>query len=131
MQATGEFHIQFEPQVPSFKGSNDIKIGRMSIRKKYIGTLEALSVGEMLSASNSAREGSAGYIAMEQIIGTLNGLKGSFVLQHFGIKDSQHQDQRIEVVPGSGTGELANLKGALTIRIDGGKHFYELNYSID
>lgn len=130
MQATGEFQIQFEPQVPSFKGSNDIRIGRMSLRKKYTGGLEALSVGEMLSAT-SPKEGHAGYIALEQISGTLDGLKGSFVIQHFGIKDPNAQEQRVEVVPGSGTGELVNLRGAMRIRMEGSKHHYEFHYSLD
>lgn len=130
MQATGEFQIQFEPQVPSFKGSNDVRIGRMSIRKKYIGVLEALSVGEMLSAT-SPLEGNAGYVALEQISGALDGRKGSFVLQHFGLKDPQSQDHRVEVVPGSGTGELVNLRGTMHIRVEGSKHFYELNYSLE
>lgn len=130
MQATGEFQIQFEPQVPSFKGSNDIRIGRMSLRKKYTGALEALSVGEMLSAT-SPIEGHAGYIALEQISGSLGGLKGSFVVQHFGIKDPHSQDQRVEIVPGSGTGELINIRGAMQIRISAGKHYYELNYGLE
>lgn len=130
MQATGEFQIQFEPQVPSFKGSNDIRIGRMSLRKKYTGALEALSVGEMLSAT-SPMEGHAGYIALEQISGSLGGLKGSFVVQHFGIKDPHSQDQRVEIVPGSGTGDLVKIRGSMQIRVSAGKHYYELNYGLE
>lgn len=130
MQAKGEFQIQFEPQVPSFKGSNDVRIGRMSIRKKYVGLLEGLSVGEMLSAT-SPIEGHAGYIALEQISGSLDGRKGSFVVQHFGLKHPQAQDHRVEIVPGSGTGELLGLRGAMQIRVEGSKHYYELNYSLE
>lgn len=130
MQATGEFQIQFEPQVPSFKGSNEVRIGRMSLRKKYTGSLEALSVGEMLSATAPV-DGHAGYIALEQVSGVLSGLKGSFVLQHFGIKNPHAQEHRVEILPGSGTGDLAKLKGAMRIRVEGNKHYYELNYSVD
>lgn len=130
MQVKGEFQIQFEPQVPSFKGSHDIRIGRMSLRKKYTGALEALSAGEMLSAT-SPEEGHAGYIALEQISGTLGELKGSFVVQHFGIKDSHTQDQRVEIVPGSGTGELRGIRGTMSIRAEGNKHFYELDYRVE
>lgn len=130
MQATGEFQIQFEPQVPSFKGSHDVRIGRMSLRKKYTGALEALSVGEMLSATSPV-EGHAGYIALEQLSGTLNGMQGSFVLQHFGIKDPGKQDHRVEIVPGSGTGDLLHLRGTMNIRVEGNKHYYDLNYSLE
>jgi hypothetical protein len=130
MQATGEFQIQFEPQVPSFKGSNDIKIGRVSLRKKYIGALEALSVGEMLSAT-TAIAGHAGYIALEQIVGALDGKKGSFVVQHFGLKDATSQDLRVEVIPGSGTGQLSKLRGTMSILTEAGKHYYKLVYTLD
>jgi Protein of unknown function (DUF3224) len=130
MKAKGEFQIQFEPQVPSFKGNHDIKIGRMSLRKKYTGALEALSIGEMLSATCPI-PGHAGYIALEQVIGTLDGHKGSFVIQHFGIKDASSQEQRVEIIPGSGTGQLNNIKGSMTIRAEGQKHAYEITYSLE
>lgn len=130
MQAIGEFQIQFEPQVPSFKGSHEVRIGRMSLRKKYTGALEALSVGEMLSATAPV-DGHAGYVALEQLSGALNGVQGSFVLQHFGIKDPDKQEHRVDIVPGSGTGELVNLRGAMSIRVQGSKHYYELNYSLE
>lgn len=36
----------------------------------------------------------------------------------------------ITVVPDSGTDELAGIAGTLTIEITGGKHFYELEYTL-
>ncbi len=38
--------------------------------------------------------------------------------------------QSVTVVPDSGTEELAGLSGSMTIRIEGGKHFYEFVYAV-
>jgi hypothetical protein len=36
----------------------------------------------------------------------------------------------IRVVPDSGTGQLASLAGAMTIKIAGEKHFYDFDYTL-
>ena len=37
----------------------------------------------------------------------------------------------ITIVPDSGTDQLDGLRGSMSIRIEGGKHFYDLNYTLD
>ncbi|MDZ7805685.1 MAG: DUF3224 domain-containing protein [Gracilimonas sp.] len=51
--------------------------------KLFMVNFRPESKGEMLSAFTSVK-GSAGYVSIEQVIGKLDGKKGSFVLQHFG-----------------------------------------------
>src|SRR5689334_14426547 len=58
-------------------------IGRYGLDKQFHGDLEATSKGEMLGAGNPAT-GTAGYVAIEQVTGSLRGRSGSFALQHFG-----------------------------------------------
>ncbi|MDX9760394.1 MAG: DUF3224 domain-containing protein, partial [Bacteroidota bacterium] len=36
----------------------------------------------------------------------------------------------LEVVPDSGTGELAGLTGKMNIRIENGQHYYDFAYEI-
>jgi hypothetical protein len=36
----------------------------------------------------------------------------------------------VTVVPDSGTGQLVGLAGALTIKIDNGKHSYDFDYTL-
>jgi hypothetical protein len=81
----------------------------------------------MLSAM-TAVQGSAGYVAIEQVTGTVNGRRGTFVLQHNGIMNRGEPQLTITVVPDSGTDELVGLTGEMTIKIEGGKHFYEFAY---
>ena len=129
MLARGEFEVTLEPLEPYYPGSGGNKLGRLSIGKTFTGDLEGESRGEMLTALTST-EGSAGYVAIEQVDGTLHGLRGGFVLQHFGVASGGQNRLVLEVVPGSGTGELAGISGTMAIEIEGSKHFYELSYEV-
>ena len=122
--AKGTFEVELVPE-PS-----DEFIGRMSIDKQFKGDLEAESKGQMLSSSTEV-EGSAGYVAMERVSGTLHGRHGTFVLQHNGTMTRGVPRLTVRVVPDSGTGELTGLDGSMTIVIIGGKHSYVLDYSLD
>ncbi len=126
---SGEFKIQMEPQTPSFKGLDDAKTGRLSFRKAYFGGLEAVGLGEMLSI-HCADSAHAGYVAIEQIKGTLNGLKGSFIIQHFGTKTPESSDLRVVIIAGSGAGELEGIRGEMNIRMEGKQHFYDLRFEL-
>lgn len=83
----------------------------------------------MLSAM-TAEEGSAGYVAIEQVSGELSGKKGSFVLQHFGTMNHGKDHLLLEVVPNSGAEDLIGIIGKMSIKIESGKHYYEFDYAI-
>jgi len=59
----------------------------------------------------------------------LGGRSGSFVLQHSSTMNRGVPVQSITVVPESGTGELVGLDGKMIIKIEGGKHYYDFDYS--
>ena len=81
-------------------------------------------------ALSTAIEGSAGYVAMEQVTGSLQGKKGSFTLQHFGKMTRGVLELKVSVVPDSGTGELTGLSGTMKIIIADGTHSYEFDYTL-
>jgi hypothetical protein len=124
-QASGTFEVKM-PNAADDKGA---AIGRFSLDKRFHGDLEGTSKGEML-AVNTAVTGSAGYVAMEQVTGTLNGRTGTFALQHTGTMTRGAPELSVTVVPDSGTGELAGLSGKMDIKITDGKHFYEFDYTL-
>mgnify|MGYP003434344887 len=127
-QATGTFEVTMQPQgEPDSLAGN--ALGRMSLEKRFTGDLVATGRGQMLTAMTSTK-GSAGYVAIERVTGTLHGRKGSFVLQHSGLMGKDGQQLVITVVPDSGTEELVGIAGTLKINIEGGKHFYEFEYSL-
>ena len=128
MQASGTFEVKLAPQ-PAAPGLEAAKLGRQTIDKRFSGDLDGTSLGEMLSAGSPA-QGSAGYVAIERITGTLHGKRGSFVLQHSGTMNRGAPSLTINVVPDSGTGELVGLTGAMIIIITDGKHSYDFAYSL-
>ena len=130
MKIKGEFEVKLNPIEGYAKGAGGINMQRMSLDKTFHGTLDASSKGEMLSARTPV-DGSAGYVAIEQVIGELAGKKGSFVLQHFGIMDKGKDRLILEVIPDSGTDELEGLSGQMKIDIRDGKHFYEFDFELN
>ena len=129
MKATGTFDVKLQPLDSYATGSKGTSLGRMSIDKTFQGDLVGESVGQMLTAI-TAVEGSAGYVATEQVTGTLASKQGSFVLQHFGITNASGQRLILEVVPDSGTDELATLTGTMIIQNEDGQHTYQFEYSL-
>lgn len=128
MKATGPFEVKLEPVGTPEKGPGSM-LGRMTIDKQFHGDLEAASKGEMLSAMTDIK-GSAGYVAIERVTGTLNGKRGTFVLQHNATMDRGKPSLNIIVVPDSATDELVGLSGTMKINIEGGKHSYEFDYML-
>jgi len=127
-KASGEFEVKLKPQVMDDNGGGTL--GRMSIDKTFHGDLDATSKGEMLTAG-TAVQGSAGYVAMERVSGTLAGRSGTFVLQHNGMMERGVPGLMIRVVPDSGTDQLEGLSGTMSIEMNGGKHAYEFEYSVE
>jgi hypothetical protein len=126
--AAGTFEVKMTPQAPDDKGPG-ATVGRYLLDKQFHGDLEGTSKGEML-AVGTAIDGSAGYVAMEHVAGTLNGRKGSFALQHSGTMTRGVGQLSVTVVPDSGTDQLVGLSGRMDIKIADGKHLYDFQYTI-
>lgn len=128
MHAEGTFEVKTAPLGPddAVKGTT---IGRFSIDKQFHGDLEGASRGEMLGGGNPAT-GTAGYVAIEHVTGTLNGRNGSFALQHFGTMVENHFELLVKVVPGSGTDELLGISGTMSISPINGKHSWKFEYEL-
>jgi hypothetical protein len=127
--AKGKFIVKLTP-VPSGGDAATADLGRMTIDKVFQGDLEGTSKGEMLTAA-TATKGSAGYVAMERVTGTLQGRKGSFILQHTATMNRSVPSLSISVVPDSGTGQLLGIAGTLSILIENGEHSYVFEYTIE
>jgi len=122
--ASGTFEVKLAPQ-----STDDPALGRLTLDKEFQGDLTATSKGQMLSAATDVK-GSAGYVAIERVTGTLGQRRGTFILQHSGTMTRGTPKLSITVVPDSGTAALAGLEGSMSIQIEGGKHSYEFEYSL-
>ena len=127
-RATGPFEVTLAQQ-PLSDVAADSGLGRMSIDKVFHGDLAGTSKGEMLSATGSVK-GSAAYVAIERVTGTLHGRSGTFALQHTGVMTRGTPGLIVAVVPDSGTGQLEGLTGTLSIHIEGKAHSYVFDYTL-
>ena len=125
---TGEFTVAMQPEAMSDVAA-DSGIGRMSLDKHYQGALQAEGKGEMLAYMDRAL-GSGVYVAVERVTGAVEGRSGSFLLHHTGIMTRGAPGLTVAVVPDSGSGELAGLRGTLNIRMEDGKHYYDFDYTL-
>jgi len=126
-RASGTFEVKLNPQGPDAHG--EAALGRMSIDKQFAGDLAATSKGQMLTAGTEV-QGSALYVALEKVTGTLDAREGTFILHHTGVMRRGTPELSISVVPDSGTGALVGLSGQMSITIVDRRHFYEFDYSI-
>ncbi len=128
MKINGSFEISMKAE-PPYDVRDGVVLARVTFDKRLSGALEATSVVHMIAARTPIAD-SAGYVAIERVEGTLEGKRGSFVLQHNGISHRGVQTLALTVVPDSGTGELTGLSGAMKIEVVDGKHRYDFEYHL-
>jgi hypothetical protein len=129
MTAKGTFEITMTAE-PPYDEAEGVTLARAAFDKRFAGALEATGKVHMLGARTPIAD-SAGYVALERVTGTLDGKRGSFVLQHTGVMTRGKQSLTITVVPDSGTGALVGLSGRMTIQVVEGRHSYEFEYRFD
>lgn len=129
MHATGTFEVKVKPQQADNPDAQAAGSMRLSLDKAFVGALQGESHGEMLGVGDGKTAG--GYVAVEKFSGTLDGKAGSFALVHRALmRDGKPEQWSILVAPGSGTGELAGIDGAMSIVIDNGVHHYTFDYTL-
>ena len=127
-QAKGEFDVERRNE-PGCDMGGGASAGHYRFDKQFHGELEAVSVVHMLAVGTDV-PGSAAYVAVERVAGTLQGRTGSFFLLHTGLMNRGVASLSLAIVPDSGAGELVGISGRMAIDIAGGKHFYTLDYEI-
>jgi len=99
----------------------------MSPSKVFHGVLAGTSSGQMLGVQTAVK-GSAGYVAIKRLTGTLAGRAGSFGQQHSSRVMRGRPDYSISVIPYPRTDGLTGLSGKMIIYIVDGKHFYKFEF---
>ena len=128
-QARGTFDVKVSPLAEDAVGKAT-GVGRLQLDKRFHGSLQASSVGQMLASGNGRTFGA--YVAIEKVKGNLDGRTGTFDLVHHArMNGGVPEAWTVSVVPGSGTGELEGISGAMVIEITDGVHHYEFSYAIE
>jgi hypothetical protein len=124
--AHGTFTVDISPRPPD---PDTEGLGQMELHKTWTGDIEANGSGLMLSGGDPGA-GTAGYVAMEVVQGRVGHRAGGFALQQFGTMRAGEPHLVYEVVPGSGSGELAGISGTLQLSVEEGSHHYALTYEL-
>lgn len=75
--------------------------------------------------------GTAHYTGLERIEGRVGGKSGSFIAQHSGVFENGTATTDWFIVPGSGTGELTNLRGEGRNVAEGHQEKYPVTFTYD
>jgi len=111
----------------SYDDRDGTVLGRIHIARTFEGDLDGESSAELLTARTES--GSSAYLALDRIAGRLGGRSGSFVLSHHGTVSAAGAASAASLVPDSGTGELAGLRGRGEISVaNDGTHTLTLEY---
>lgn len=108
LTATVPFEITSWEQSTVLAG-HGAQITRAMVGKKFSGELQGESIAEALLCGTDST--GLGYIAMERITGTLGGKQGTFIVQHGGVGTPAGPQAFGDILAGSGTGELASIRG--------------------
>ncbi|HET6339226.1 MAG TPA: DUF3224 domain-containing protein [Polyangiales bacterium] len=96
------------------------KLTEVHLTETFTGDIQAESSARSLQAQSA--DGSASYCGVQRVVGTLDGRRGSFVLQHQGTLQAKQMKTTWFVVPGSGTGDLRGLRGEGGFEAELGRH---------
>ncbi|NOT89093.1 MAG: DUF3224 domain-containing protein [Lysobacter sp.] len=127
-QVKGEFDVRRSAE-PGCDLGDGMEAMHNRFDKMFHGPLDAISVVHMLAVMTPT-PGSAAYVAVERIVGTLEGRAGAFCMHHTGVMDRGTPSLIVSVVPDSGTEALTGLRGTLAIDIVDGKHLYTFDYAL-
>lgn len=136
VRATGDFRVAtFEAaalQPPPQAIATQLPVGVAVMEKRYNGEVSGRSATIFTSAFDQSL-GDGTYVAMESFEGSLNGLEGTFNFVHAATTSgSDRTHEHFLIVPSSGTGDLASIRGSGGIAIDSeGRHEIWFEYELD
>ena len=128
--ANGRFAIKNWDEKPYSEGQDMPRLTRAAVTKTFTGDVEGESHVEYLMMYRP--DGSATFVGLERVVGKVGGKSGSFVLQRIGAFEGGQAKESYSVVPGSGTGELRNLRGEGSSSVGHGmEHPFVLSYELE
>jgi hypothetical protein len=120
-----QFSIDRWDEIPFDDVIGGAKLTHANVTKAYKGGIEGTSLTQWLMVYEE--DGTAGFVGMERIVGTLDDKQGSLVLQHDGEYNGAKATGELIVV--SGTNELNGVTGKGSFLADpAGSVTLELNF---
>ncbi|MEV4612975.1 DUF3224 domain-containing protein [Kitasatospora sp. NPDC049258] len=135
MRASGTFSVKsFVPTelVPAPAIGTNLPVGVATLEKSFEGEVVGRSA-TLFTAAFDQETGVGTYVAMESFEGSLNGREGAFNFAHSATTSgSDRTAEFFTIVPASGTGELAGIRGGGGLAVDAdGTHRMWFDYELD
>jgi hypothetical protein len=128
--ANARFVIKNWDEQPYSEGDGLPKLTRAAVTKVFTGDIAGDAHVEYLMMYRS--DGTATFVGLERVTGTVGGKSGSFVLQRTGVFEGGLAKESYYVIPGSATGELRGLRGEGTSSVGhGSEHPFTMHYELD
>lgn len=86
------------------------ELTRIHVEEDFSGDISGAGVVEFLQAAGA--DGAASFVGIERVAGAVGGREGTFLLQDAGTVRDNIVSGDWFVIPGSGTGNLAGLRGS-------------------
>jgi hypothetical protein len=109
VRVTAVINVQKYEPVPYEEPADGPALHRIHVEETFTGDIDGTGIAEFLQVARS--DGSASFVGIERVAGSVSGRSGTFVLQDAGTVDGNVVSGTWFVVPGSGTGELTGLRG--------------------
>jgi hypothetical protein len=127
--ANARFAIKNWDEKSYSEGQDLPRLTRATVTKTFTGDIEGEGEVEYLMMYRS--DGSATFVGLERVIGSIAGKTGTFVLQRMGVFESGQAKESYSVIPGSATGELSGLRGDGSSAVGHGtEHPFTLEYDL-
>ena len=128
--ANARFAIKSWDEKPYSEGDGLPKLTRATVTKTFTGEIDGAGNVEYLMMYRP--DGTASFVGLERITGRLAGKTGSFVLQRTGVFEGGQAKESYTIIAGSGTGDLANIRGEGKSSVGHGmEHPFSLDYEWD
>lgn len=128
-QATGTIEVTRWDEQPYEDIEGGRRLTSTTIRQQLSGDIEGVGTATWLTSYRP--DGTAEYTGYQRIVGTIGGASGSIVMRMTGGYDGTTASSEWSVLPGMGTGDLANLSGSGGNESDReGRNVYTLDYEL-
>ena len=127
-KARGKFTVESGGEDPYEALDGGVRLTHAHGTQSFSGDIQADGAVHWLMLYRSDK--TAQFVGLQRISGSIGGRRGSVVLAAEGTHDGKGSTISLEVVPGSGSGDLEGISGNGKLTNPGGKTgTYELEYS--
>lgn len=128
-KATGSFEVASWDE-ETYEEVGDGKLTRASVTQTFTGDVDGEGAVQWLMSYR--KDGTAHFVGLQRIRGTIGGRTGTVVLETIGDFDGKVASGTWSVVPGGGSADLQELRGTGSFEAPmGPKASFELDYELE